>query len=126
MNNSWDHKFAPEQLAEWKAKYGRVWTITILDKEYVYRGITNMEFERLAAEERAHLSELQARNISDQEMNAMSIARSMRSLVVACLVWPEEYETQVADDLAGVLDVLQPAILEASGFPTERPIPAEL
>ena len=123
---SWPHDFTEEQVTEWKKTYGCIWTVKIGGKEYVYRGLTNAEFERLRDEERKFIADLEQRGLSQDAISQATVTNSMRAVVVTCLLYPENYTEKLPTDLAGVLEVLQPAILEASGFPTEPPVPQEL
>lgn len=118
---TWPHKFSKEQLDAWKEKYGRVLMTTISSQSYVYRGLTNAEFEKLRDEERQFIANLEQNNISQEDISQQTITNSMKAVVLTCLLYPEDYKDKLSSDLAGVLEVLQPAILEASGFPNEVP-----
>jgi len=117
----WSHEFSAEQVAEWKAKYGRVFVIKIGSNEYVYRGLTNAEFELLRTEEQEYSRKLEQEGKQPDEISQLTLARSMKAVVITCTLFPENYETKLSGDLAGVLEILQPVILEASGFPSEPP-----
>jgi len=118
---TWPHKFSKEQLDKWKKEYGRVLMTTISSQSYVYRGLTNAEFEKLREEERQFIANLEQNNVSQDDISQQTITNSMKAVVLKCLLYPEDYAEKLSSDLAGVLEVLQPAILEASGFPNEVP-----
>ena len=118
---TWPHKFSKEQLDTWKKEYGRVLMTKISSQSYVYRGLTNAEFEKLRDEERQFIADLEQKGVSQEEISQQTITNSMKAVVSACVLYPEKYAEKISSDLAGVLEVLQPAILEASGFPNEVP-----
>jgi len=123
---SWPHEFTEAQVTEWKKVYGSIWTVKVGGKEYVYRGLTNTEFEKLRDEERKFISDLEQKGLTQEAISQATITNSMRAVVLTTLLYPGDYGEKLSTDLAGVLEVLQPAILEASGFPTEPPVPQEL
>ena len=65
---AWEHEFTEEQLALWKQQYGRIWSIKITDREYVYHGISHTDFEILRLEERNFTLELEKNNVSPEEL----------------------------------------------------------
>jgi len=121
----WEHDFTEEQVTGWKETYGKIYTIEIGGKEYVYRGFKRSELEAIRSAEREFSKSLEPK-ASEIEINTQLSSFSAREVVSRCVIWPAEYAGAIENDLAGVLEVLQDSIIQASGFPEVPPIPREL
>jgi len=121
VETTWSHEFTQEQVDAWKAKYKHIWTMKVSLSEYVYRGLTNAEFELLRSEELVFTKKLESEGKSPDEIAQLTVANSMKAVVLTCVLFPEDYAGKISGDLAGVVELLQPAILDASGFPSEQP-----
>ena len=104
-----------EQLDDWKKKCGRIEAQCIRGKWYVYRGLSRLEWQKLADEEAAV-----------ETTGAVSDSLKRESRVVNnCLLFPSNLEVAAPAE-AGVPSVLYAHILNFSGFEPDLPEPIEL
>jgi len=121
-----------EEVAAWKKKHGKVYLAEILDKEYIYRGITRGEVRAISKQATTELLAAQRRNLNmSQEEQVEFLEDVMREMEVRiCVLYPDLSRVDFNDpgapeSLAGVVRTLSEAIDEASGFGMKS-VPREL
>lgn len=95
-----------DRVAEWKAKYGRVFSVEYRKKDYVFRSLTFAEIDHL-----------------DNIASSWSSAQAEDHIVQIALLWPEDFDVdKLPASMTGLVTTLAEEINERSGQGTVYPI----
>lgn len=114
------HSISPEQMAGWKANFGRISSVHIAGKLYIYRGLFRQEFQQL-------MQQSDVREMIESGPDGADKARALNEqrIVNRGLLFPDVKGKLWDKDLAGILNTLSDLILNFSGFVPDD-IPVEL
>jgi len=121
----WLYPFTKEQMDGWKAKFQDVFCLKINDKFYVYKPLSVGELRELQVAEMKTIRELETNNkLDDDQKMALVQSASMERTVATCVLWPENFSSQLNNVPCGVVDRLNAEIFKVSGYEeaTESPM----
>ena len=114
------HGITPEQMAEWKANFGRISSVHIAGQLYIYRGLFRQEFQQL-------MQSSDVREMIESGPEGADKARAMNEQRITNrgVLFPNVKGKSWDKDLAGILNTLSDLILNFSGFVPDD-VPVEL
>ena len=126
-NSIEDNMPTDEEIQGWKIKYGKVFMVDLLDKLYIYRGISRPEVKVITAKATSELLEMQksyrglGQTMSQQEQIDLMEDIMRDTQVRTCVLYPDLNNVDFNDptsteSLAGVIPALADYIDEISGF----------
>lgn len=111
---------SPEQMAGWKANFGRISSVHIAGQLYIYRGLFRLEFQQL-------MQSSDVREMIESGPEGADKARALneKRITNRGVLFPEVKGKAWDKDLAGILNTLSDLILNFSGFVPDD-VPVEL
>ena len=123
----WAYPFTAEQMKGWKEKFQDVFCLKINDKFYVYKALSVGELRELQVSEMKTIRELETNNqLDDDQKMALVQSKSMERTVAACVLWPENFSSQLDAAPCGVIDRLNAEIFKVSGYEEAAAEPMKL
>lgn len=123
----WVYPFTAEQMSGWKQKFQDIFCLKINDKFYVYKPLSVGELRELQVAEMKTIRELETDNkLDDDQKMALVQSKSMERTVASCVLWPENFSSQLNNVPCGVVDRLNAEIFKVSGYEEATTEPMKL
>jgi len=123
----WIYPFTADMMNGWKVKFQDVFCLKINDRFYAYKPLSVGELRELQVAEMKTIRELEANaELNDDQKMAFVQSKSMERTVAACVLWPEDFNSQLNDVPCGVVDRLNAEIFKVSGYEEATTEPTKL
>ena len=127
QKEEWVYPFTAEMMNGWKTEFRDVFCLKINDKFYVYKPLSVKELRELQVAEMKTIRGLETNNeLNDDEKMTFVQSKSMERTVATCVLWPENFSSQLDSVPCGVVDRLNAEIFKVSGYEEATTEPMKL